>query len=321
MTVQECIDAYLELSKEIFNVDQVLNETIPVGDDQCRFDYKVLEKSIKDIIKSRLGSENFGMSESIKLPHHSCRTFVIAKKALQADGPPTVFRSYSGEGVRPSKCAIWQAARATTATPLFFKAMYIDSPRPGVNYVDGGLGHNNPAKLSLDEARRIWGPSKSFCLVSLGTGRQKAVRVGQFDHIHDINTQRSLFEHVKDFVPDLVSNFPGWKTATNFPAGVMSVINMANALSKMAFNSEQVHQGLSKDLNKQFPYYRFNVERDVGDIGLGDWRREEEIAVHTESYLQEHEGEERKSLCVLSLLRNNHKSRPTELRPGSKPLD
>ena len=65
---------------------------------------------------------------------------------------PTVFRSYSGEGIQPSQCAIWQAARATSAAPSFFKEMYIDNPRPGINYVDGGLGHNNPAEVALEEA-------------------------------------------------------------------------------------------------------------------------------------------------------------------------
>ena len=42
-TVDECIDAYLDLSKEVFKVDQVLAGHIPVGDDRCRFDYNILE--------------------------------------------------------------------------------------------------------------------------------------------------------------------------------------------------------------------------------------------------------------------------------------
>ena len=56
----------------------------------------------------------------------------------------------------------------------------------------------------------------------------------------------------------------------------------------------------------QFPYFRFNVERDVGDIGLGDWEREEEIAVHTTAYLEETEAEEKKLVCVNCLTSNGY---------------
>ena len=42
--MDECIDVYLDLSKEVFKVDQVLAGRIPVGDNRCRFDYNILEK-------------------------------------------------------------------------------------------------------------------------------------------------------------------------------------------------------------------------------------------------------------------------------------
>src|SRR5579859_253828 len=158
-------------------VDQVLLGKIPLGDDRCRFDHNVLGAAIKAIVKDRRGSEDCGMSPVFDGRYHICPTFVVAKTALNVDGPPTVFRSYFGEGIRPSKCAIWQAARATSAAPSFFKEMYIDNPSPGVNYVDGGLGHNNPSQVALDEAGRIWRTSKYFCLVSIGTGRQRASRI------------------------------------------------------------------------------------------------------------------------------------------------
>jgi tetratricopeptide (TPR) repeat protein len=129
--------------------------------------------------------------------------------------------------------------------------------------------------------------------------------------IDDTNAQRSLFEHVKSFVPHIVSFFPEWKTATNFPSGVLALIKMASALSGLITSSEEVHQRLQRasrgtDLNKQFPYFRFNVGRDIGDIGLGDWRKEEEIAVHTAAYLEEQEIEEMKSLCVKCLISSSN---------------
>jgi predicted acylesterase/phospholipase RssA len=248
------------------------------------------------------------MSEKLNTPFRACPTFVVAKMALHTDGPPTVFRSYSGEGIRPSKCGIWQAARATSAAPSLFKEMYIDNPRPGIKYVDGGLGHNNPSELALVEAARIWPTSQRFCLLSIGTGRQRAVNIIDGSKVNDdVDTQRSLFEHVKSYVPHIVSFVPGWKTAKNFPPGVLALIKMANAMSALVTNSEQVHQRLQRtsrttDADKQFPYFRFNVERDVGDIGLEDWKKAEEMAAHTAVYMEEQETEEKRIMCVKCLI-------------------
>jgi len=173
----------------------VLLGKIPIGDDQCRFDYAVLEQEIKSLVESRLMSDKVTMSGVVTSTYPICPTFVVAKKALQVGGTPTIFRSYTGEGIRPSKCEIWKAARATSAAPSFFKEMYIDVPRPGVTYVDGGLGHNNPAELALDEAGRIWPDNKSFCLLSIGTGRQQAFAVVNTSLPNDVTVaQRSLFD-------------------------------------------------------------------------------------------------------------------------------
>ena len=130
------------------------------------------------MIKERLHSEICTLSEVSQQAKHCIRpTFVVAKQALHADGKPTVFHSYLGEGIRPSKCPIWQAARATSAAPSFFKAMYISNPLPGINYIDGGLGHNNPAEVSLEEGSRIWPNAKRFCLVSRYRHRSTTRRI------------------------------------------------------------------------------------------------------------------------------------------------
>ena len=51
-------------------------------------------------------------------------------------------------------------------------------------------------------------------------------------------------------------------------------------------------------MDKRFPYFRSNIERDVGDIGFEEWRMEEEMAVHTMAYLQEQEVKDLKIKCV-----------------------
>src|SRR5579859_5702945 len=157
----------MDLSKKVFDVDQVLKGVIPIGDDQCRFDYKQLEHAIKDVVRKKLHDENATMADTHEGPEN-VPTFVVATKGLNADGPPTLFRSYQCRGHSPSKCAIWEAACATSAAPTFFKPIKIEIPPPGTIFVDGALAHNNPAELALYEAQRIWTSARRFCLVSIG---------------------------------------------------------------------------------------------------------------------------------------------------------
>ena len=203
--MDECIDAYLDLSKEVFNVDKVLAGHIPVGDDRCRFDYNILERVIKQIIQQKLGDENCRMNAIPKTANKTCPTFVVAKTAANINSPPTIFRTYRGDKTRPSECALWQAARATSAAPTFFKPMTIDRPRPAITYVDGGMGYNNPSELALNEARRIWPTCTQFGLVSIGTGRPKANAI-QLSEAAEANpdVQRSIMEDIKSYLPNIV---------------------------------------------------------------------------------------------------------------------
>lgn len=282
-------------------MDKVIFGSVPTGDDQCRFDYRVLEAAIKKIIKERLGNEDHPLSSIQSSPHRQSATFVVAQSALNTASTPTVFRSYGGENVRASKCAIWQAARATSAAPLYFKTIEIGNP--AIPYVDGGLGHNNPSEIALREAKELWPTQRHFCLVSLGTGRPTAVEVGKFsDNNNDIEKQRSFVEQlIMSSLPKLGEWIPGWRTAKAFPPGVNTLMSMAGALAKLVTNSEEVHRRLSKG-TAELVYFRFNVERDVGDIGFEDWRMQTRIAAHTAAYLGEPETEEKMLKCAKSLI-------------------
>jgi hypothetical protein len=304
--VDESIDAYLELSEGVFKVDQVLAGHIPVGDNRCRFDYNILEGAIKNIIGRKLGDEDRLMNAIPKTVDKTCPTFVVAKMAADINALPTIFRTYRGVQVQPSKCAIWEAVRATSAAPTFFKPISIDRPRPAITYVDGGMGYNNPSELALSEARRIWPKCTEFGLVSIGSGRPKAnsIQLGEAAEASP-EVRQFIIEEIKTYLPNFVKQ--GWKIAKNLTPGVRALIEMSSALAKLASNSNDVHQRVqrasrSTEMDKQFPYFRFNVPRDVGDIGLGDWNKSEELAAYTNSYMKECETEEQRGLCVKFLL-------------------
>jgi len=303
--VDECIDAYMTLSQKIFQVDQVLAGTIPVGDDCCRFDYNILEAEIKRLVEERLGDKDHGMSAKPKPPKlpKQCHTFVVAQMAESVTAPPTIFRSYHGEGVSKSKCAIWEAARATSAAPSFFKPMTIRNPSPPITYVDGGLGYNNPGKLALIEAGRIWA-GKEVCLVSIGTGHPSAVSIVEESQLeNDLEVQRSFLKLVQSSLSTLASyTIPKWNTAKNIPAGVLALLKMANALTSIVTNSEAIHDVLERDAHEKFPYFRFNVDRDVGDIGLEDWKKLGPMTAYTKAYMTTFDMEKKKVLCAKSII-------------------
>src|ERR1700737_2368989 len=173
----------MKLSKMVFEVDQIRKGTIPIDDDKCRFDYRKLEQAIKGVVTKKLQDENATMAdtEADKIP-----TFVVATKGLHADGPPTIFRSYQCSRHNASKCTIWEAGRATSADPIFFKPIKIEVPPPGATFVDGGLVYNNPAELALSEAQKIWSTVKRFSVISIGTGRLKSIPIVQ---IHSVANQ------------------------------------------------------------------------------------------------------------------------------------
>ena len=294
----------MELSEKVFNVDQVIAGNIPTGDDRCRFDATVLENEIKRLIVEKLGDANASMADTDSSDYKSCPTFVVATSAANAEGPPTLFRSYGGEGCNANKCPIWQAARCTSAAPSFFKSMFVDVPAPGGRYVDGGLRHNNPSQLTLDEARRLWPTVKRFCLVSMGTGIQKNV---EFVDIHYSYAPKA--ETSKSSIRSTLSRISGAKllrTVKNTPSGLMELKKIGKACVDMSNNSEQVHEAVYKianfgDPDHRFPYHRFNVEKGMESIGLEEWKANVRIGELTAQYMRTGKGETNRNTCAQDL--------------------
>lgn len=287
----------------MFDADKVIFKKIPVGGNGHRFDHNNLEEAIKKIVKKRVGSDSHLISAHSR--HPSCRTFVVAKLAKDTGGAPHLFRSYNAShGYRASCCAIWEAARATTAAPTYFAPMIIGNP--AIAYVDSGLGHNNPAQLARVEAARLW-PGCTPCIVSIGTGLKKNVQVPTVQEVEtDIKAQKSMFAYAKNFIPSFVSKDPTWETVSNFPDGVVAILKMASAMSDLVTNTEDVHEYLYiASLTVPFPYFRFNMDRAVGDIGLGDWKMLTDLSSFAAGYLLKGETKTKIRSCVKQLLDYN----------------
>ena len=245
MSTLEALSSYNKLAEGIFCKANQKSS----GKDGT-FKATVLEKKVQEIVALRgLGEHMLPINEH---DQGLARCFVCAVPALNMDHP-RLFRSYPVRENASMNCKIWEAARATTAAPTFFKRMKIcDEGGAQEDFLDGGLGFNNPSKQVLDEALAIFGTdSKLGCLISLGTGHPDVIRLDRPDAF-------------QKFLP----------------------IDLIKTLKKIATNSEQIaHQVAKQFQHSSNLYFRLNVSHGLSNISLEEWKKMNEVQTHTKSYL------------------------------------
>jgi len=177
------------------------------------------------------------------------RSFVCAVAAHRIDFP-TLLRSYFvPEGINSH---IWQAARATSAAPTFFKRIKIDGEH---DYIDGGIVCNNPAQQVLDEARRIGKNRRVDCILSVGTGRAQTVGLPY---------------------PNILQRL--------LPTDII------NVLRRLATDAERTASELdNRYRNTPGVYFRLNFELGSQKIPLEEWTRMTEVTNYTIQYLRDTE--------------------------------
>lgn len=129
------------------------------------------------------------------------------------------------------KCYLWEAARATTAAPLYFEPVVFENSR--AVFVDGALRINNPVRELVNEATKIWPGDPVCCLVSIGTG----------------------FESTSHLTGGLTSNLE-------------SLIRISTDAQQEAERFVRDTQGRSLMADKR--YFRFNVEQGIQGVRLQD---------------------------------------------------
>jgi hypothetical protein len=145
------------------------------------------------------------------------------------------------------ECKIWEAARATSAQPLFFKPVMIGPPGFTEEFIGGGLDGNNPIRQVLDQAYDLYPKENLSCILSIGTGKVKPAR------------------YDASYIPkDLISTLIG--ISTNCEATAVSY----------AWQFQNI-----LDL-----YFRFNIEQGLQDVALDDWNRLGEVRTFIQDYLQ-----------------------------------
>ena len=87
---------------------------------------------------------------------------------------PTLFRTYD-KSTAFDGCAIWEVARATSAAVTYFKPIKLG--RDGIEYIDAGIGNNNPCDRLIAEARNAFPGYGDLQILSIGTGLENVVEV------------------------------------------------------------------------------------------------------------------------------------------------
>ncbi|KAJ7448140.1 hypothetical protein FB451DRAFT_1375435 [Mycena latifolia] len=178
---------------------------------------------------------------------HACKTFVCAMHESNLNaGIPQLFCSYDTPQEPAVDCKIWEAARATSATPGLFKPIEIGRGGVRPKYIGGSVGHNNPTSLVVTEAQQMYPSQPIVLLVSIGSGHPNTI------HIH-----RS---------PNLTA--------------------LAKTLKDLATDCEQIHEDNARRFRgTPNTYFRFNVLQGLQGFEQQHWGRSSEVSAHTRVYL------------------------------------
>ncbi|KAF7763958.1 hypothetical protein Agabi119p4_8495 [Agaricus bisporus var. burnettii] len=254
MDVDTALTQYDDLAKQVFSA----MKPWPWGDGKFRA--TTLEAAMKSVVKNVTGDSESSLLEGDQA--RVCRTFVCAKNAHNME-IPVLFRTYQSRETHLD-CKIWEAARATSAAPTFFKRIIIGRDQP---FIDGGLGRNNPSQVVLEEANALFGARQIGCLVSIGTGQAGIIGIKK----------------------------PGlWQRI--LPTDVI------DALKAITTDCESTHEAMLRRFSKlPSTYFRLNVEQGMQEIELSEWEKLSNAEAHTTQYMRKEEVTEKLGSLVSAI--------------------
>ncbi|PMD33055.1 phospholipase, patatin family protein [Hyaloscypha variabilis F] len=252
MDIDECITAYLEISRDVFqpkkkryNVFGRASDAIKV---RGRFDSEALKSGIQKIVV-RAGEDRNAKLRIENEP--KCRVFVCAIHG-EMGMHTSLLRGYESKQVQEDDCTIWEAGRATSAASSFFDPILIGQFQK--TFVDGGAGCNNPVEKVYEEALNIWGQGATKriqCIVSVGTGQP---------------AEKAFGSGVKEIASTII------RIATETEQTAVRFTRLVAPILGPSPGSQKV-------------YYRFNVIKGLEDVGLERHENKARIAAATRVYL------------------------------------
>ncbi|KAJ6532237.1 hypothetical protein DFH09DRAFT_1284678 [Mycena vulgaris] len=178
----------------------------------------------------------------------ACKTFVCAMNEMNMNaGLPDLFRSYDTPEEPATECMAWEAARATSATPGLFKPMEIGMEGMRQRYIDGGIAHNNPTSLVLQEARELYPSQPAVLVTSIGSGHPDTIKMPRLP----------------------------------------SLTTIATVLKNIAMDCERIHEDNARRFRViPNTYFHLNVLQGLQDLDPQQWEKSTEVLAHTNAYLR-----------------------------------
>ena len=194
-------------------------------------------------------------------------------------GTPSLFRTYRAPKNQSFNCTIWEAARATTATPTFFKQIVIGTLGSSQPYVDGGLGCNNPVMQVLEEAILMFPSRYLSCIISIGTGQAQTIQIPPSTWLQQ-----------------------------------MLPFDVVTAMQGIATDCERNAQDMMRRFqNTQNFYFRFNVEQGLQEVRLDQWERLDEVTAHTGQYMALVEVDQKLGAAVIAVQEKLNRVSPEQI--------
>ncbi|KIM28299.1 hypothetical protein M408DRAFT_24000 [Serendipita vermifera MAFF 305830] len=157
---------------------------------------------------------------------------------------PHIFRTYPSRGNNPNP-TITEALCARMAIQSYFLPVKIGPRRGQGSFIGGAFGANNPTRLLLDEAIKVFGENRRVAqIISLGRGLPQVLSVNPSD-----------------------------------------TGNINRLLKEVTMDCEGVANDLSTQLINIDAYLRLNVNRGMESFGMKQWDDLGAVTTHTATYL------------------------------------
>ncbi|KIW95345.1 uncharacterized protein Z519_03929 [Cladophialophora bantiana CBS 173.52] len=255
MSIEDAIEAYKDLSGTIFAKKWWAGNKITrlIGGEakQYAFSGEPIKQGVRDVLEKQGLDSDVALLES---EESSCRTFVSAVNAVTTHAE--LLRTYrlNKPGQTHYPCTVWEAARATSAAPMYFEPIEIGG-KIKTTFVDGGLRDNNPVGLVTAEAHRIWPGRKIGCLVSLGTGV----------------TQPESLSVTKSRLHEVLTTLASMTTDAHN--------------RHLEFRNSEEGRGLLNDKK----YFRFSPTQGFGQVSMEDFEKADSMVQFARDYVREHD--------------------------------
>ena len=307
MNIHDSILAFECVLKDVFFYNRWFHYRSLLFWPRAKFDHQILEQVKQNLVKYH-APEVYDFAESFvnlnfAFNENQCRTIVLAyrrqERVRERQKIPYIFRTYknspsSGQRLNQNlgpahHIPVWQVARATTASPTFFRPMIIDDHE----YVGGSFGINNPCAEIYREVQHMDGIDNVDIILSIGTSRngirsQKHRSLGS-DWLFELQRIPQIFTSNQDYYRLEVEAL-GQMKVDKWPAGdrvrtnIGSLMGRHRSKKKAAAPGQENQTVIANSDNSSVPIIR-NAK-----FSTAKWFRprnvtEESIRKHTRDYL------------------------------------